>query len=103
MDKKELKGVATPEQIESWKNLHKEVFTVTVGDSIGYLKKPDRNTIKAVSSIGQSDSIRSIEILLENCWLGGDEDIKTDDDKFFGVSQELAKLINFKQAELKKL
>ena len=103
METKELKGTATDEQVAMWKNLHKEVFSVTVEKSVCYLKKPDRATIKAVTAIGSNDPIRASEILLENCWLGGDDTIKTDDEKFFGVSQQLATLVEVKQAELKKL
>ena len=37
-----------------------------------------------------------------DCWLGGDETIKTDDAKFLGVSSVLTELIEVKEAELKK-
>ncbi len=100
---KELKGSASAEQIAMWKNLYREVFSVIVEDSICYLKKPDRVTIKAIASVGTNDPIRGSEILLENCWLGGDENIKTDDEKFFAASQQLTSLLQVKQAELKKL
>ena len=50
-----------------------------------------------------SDPIRSNEVLLENCWLGGDESVKTDDSKFMGVSPVLAEIIQVKEATLKKL
>ncbi|MDR3326912.1 MAG: hypothetical protein LBT04_02070 [Prevotellaceae bacterium] len=103
MKKEDLKGVVTPEQITLWKNLHGEIFSVQVDGSICYLKKPDRSTFKAIASIGQSDPVRANEVLLNDCWLGGDETIKTDDEKFFGVSSQIAGLIEIKQAELKKL
>lgn len=102
-EKKILKGEATPEQVNAWKRQHGEVFMVTVDGSAGYLRKPDRDTMKAVATIGTNDPIRANEVLLENCWLGGDESIKTDDAKFFGVSATLAELVEVKAAELKKL
>ena len=43
------------------------------------------------------------EIMLRNCWLAGDEEIKTDDALFLGVSAKLGELIDIKEAELKKL
>ena len=43
------------------------------------------------------------EILLNNCWIAGDEEIKKDDALFLGVSAKLADLIEVKEAELKKL
>lgn len=103
MEGKTLIGTATEEQIAHWKALHKDIYRIIVADSICYLKKPDRTTMKAVASLGTNDPIKANEILLENCWLGGDTSIKTDDEKFFGVSQKLAELIEIKEAELKKL
>lgn len=102
-EKKILTGEASPEQVNAWKQQHGDVYIVKVEGSAGYLRKPDRDTMKAVASIGSSDPVRSNEVLLENCWLGGDESIKTDDAKFFGVSATLAELVEVKAAELKKL
>ena len=103
MDVQELKGAVNEQQIAQWKAQHKDVYQIEVDGSVCYLKKPDRATMKAITSIGMSDPIRSNEVLLENCWLGGDENIKTDDEKFFGVSAKLADILELKQAELKKL
>ena len=96
-------GKATNEQIELWKKQHKDVFEIVVEDSVCYLHKPDRTTMKAIASVSTSDPIKANEVLLENCWLGGDDSIKHDDEKFFGVSAHLAKLVEIKEAEIKKL
>ena len=100
---RQLKGHASEEQIQEWKRKHGSVYAIETGDSVCYLHKPDRSTMKAVAAVGINDPIRSNEVLLENCWLGGDESIKTDDEKFFSVSPMLAELIEIKEAELKKL
>ena len=94
----ELIGQATPEQIEAWKKAHGEISAVTVDGHVGYLKKPDRRTLSFASSVGTKDPV-----LLNNCWLGGSEAIKTDDALFFGVSAVLGELIVVKEAELVKL
>ena len=80
MNEKENNKTITPEQIESWKKKWGDVFCVTVGDKMKYN-----------------------EILLNNCWLAGDEEIKTDDALFLGVSTKLGELVEVKEAELKKL
>lgn len=98
----ELKGQAAAKQIEEWKKEHGDVFACTVGESICYLKKPDRKTMKYVASVGD-DPIRGNEVLLDCCWLGGDEAIKTDDELFFGVSGQLNEIIQIKEAAIKKL
>ena len=93
----------TKEQIESWKKRHGDVFEVNVDGRTAYLRKPDRKVLGAASVLGKDDPMKYNEILLENCWLGGDEDIKTDDSLFLGVSSVLAEIIEIKKAEIKKI
>jgi hypothetical protein len=105
MTKEKVKhaGEVTPEQIAEWKKKHGKVFAVIVDGHICYLKKPDRNTLSYASTIGMKDPIKFNEIMLENCWLGGSELIKTDDDLFLAASGKLVELINVKDAELVNL
>lgn len=98
----ELKGTATAEQISDWKKKHGDVFKVEVGESVCYLKKPDRKTMSYVATLG-NNPIRANEAMLQNCWLGGDESIKTEDEKFFGVSAKLNEIVQIKDAEVTKL
>lgn len=99
---KQLKGQVDQEQINKWKAVHKDVYAVTVDGSICYLKKPNRATMSHMATLS-SNPIRANEVLLNDTWLAGDESIKTDDDKFFGVTSQLAQIIEIKEAELKKL
>ncbi|MFV0397943.1 MAG: hypothetical protein ACK5JU_07995 [Bacteroidales bacterium] len=98
----QLKGTASAEQIAEWKQKHTDIYKIEVGESVCYLKKPDRKTMSYVSTLA-SNPIRANEALLQNCWLGGDESIKTEDDKFFGVSAKLAEIVQIKEAEITKL
>ncbi len=93
---------ATQEQIDAWKKKHSDVFEVSVDGKFGYLKKPDRKTIAYASSV-QNNPIKSNEIILNNCWIGGDEEIKTDDSLFMSVQAVLGNILEVKQAELVKL
>ena len=93
----------TKEQIESWKKKHGDVFEVNVDGKTAYLKRPDRKVLGAASVLGKDDPMKYNETLLENCWLGGDEEIKTDDSLFLGVSSVLAEIIEIKKAEIKKI
>ena len=98
----ELKGTATAEQIADWKKKHGDIFKAVVDDSVCYLKTPDRKIMSYVATI-PNNPVRANEVLLQNCWLGGDESIKTDDEKFFGVSSKLNEIIEIKEAEITKL
>ena len=95
--------VITEEQIEAWKKKHGSVYSVTVDSKTAYLKKPVRKALSAAAVLGKTDPMKYNEVLLNNCWLGGDEEIKTNDELFLGVSSKLADLIEIKEAELKKL
>lgn len=97
-----LVGQVDQEQINKWKALHKDVYAVTVDGSICYLKKPTRATISHMATLS-TNPIRANEVLLNDTWLGGDETIKTDDDKFLGVTSQLATIVEIKEAEIKKL
>ncbi len=93
----------TTEKIEAWKKQHGEIYSVTVDDKIGFLKKPDRKALGAAAVIGHNNSIKYNEGLLNNCWLGGDEELRENDAYFLGVSNQLAQIIEIKEVELKKL
>lgn len=91
------------EKIETWKKKYGEIFLVEVDGRSAYLKKPDRKALGAAAVIGKTDPMKYNEILLSNCWIEGDEEIKTDDALFLGVSAQLAELIEIKEATIKKL
>jgi hypothetical protein len=93
----------TPEQIESWKKHHGDVYMIDVDGHKAYLKKPDRKTLSYATSVGGKDPIKFNEILLQNCWLGGDEAIKKDDTLFLSAGQVLGELIQVKEASIAKL
>jgi hypothetical protein len=98
-----LSGAATAEQIAAWKRLYGDVFQITVEDKVCYLKRPDRATMSACSTFAEKDEMRLNEVLIENCWLGGDEEVKTNDRYFLPVIQQLGELLRFGTAEIKKL
>ena len=93
----------TKEQIQEWKNQYKDIFVISVEDKKVYLRTPDRKTLSYASTLATKDPLRFNEVILENCWLGGDEEIKTDDALFLAASSKLPDLIQSKEATLEKL
>jgi len=93
----------TKAQIEIWKKKHGEIFELIVGNKTGFLHKPDRNTLRLAFSKAATDPMGMAEVVLANCWLGGDEEIKTDDSYFVGAMSQVQELIEVKEASLKKL
>lgn len=100
MEKKEM---TIEQKIAIWKQAHGDLFQLDVDGHIAYLKKPTRKALSAAAVIGKTDPMKYNEVLLNNCWLEGDEAIKTDDALFLGASAQLAELIEIKEASLKKL
>jgi hypothetical protein len=94
---------ATKEQIEQWKAKHGDVFCIKVEEKACYLKKPSRKTLGYASMAAKTNPLKFNEVLLNDCWLAGDEDIKTDDDLFLSVTGKMVELIEVKEADLEKL
>jgi len=93
----------TKEQIQEWKKKHGNVYEISVDGKKCYLKSPNRKTIGYASAAGKDDPMKFNEIVMRDCWLGGDEEIRTDDTLFLSVSGKLAEIIEVKEVELKKL
>jgi hypothetical protein len=99
----------TQAQIEEWKKKHKDVYLIKVKDEQGntkscYLRRPDRKVLDAAYKAMQKGSISKFnETILNNCWLAGDEEIKTDEYLFGGVAEKLGDIIEFAESEVKKL
>lgn len=66
-----------------------------------WLKSPSRKVISMATALGAKDPIKFGEIILKNCWLGGDMRIQTDDELFLAVNGVLGELIQIKSATLK--
>lgn len=99
----EENGKATLEQIAIWKHNYGDVYEVKVEDKYGYLKKPDRKILSFATSVGQNDPMKFNEMVLNNCWIDGDIDLKNKDEYFFALVAKMNELIEIKEAEIKKL
>lgn len=103
MTETEYIGQATPEQIATWKEKHGEIFAIRAEGHVCYLHKPSRRAISYASVAGKTDPLKFNETLLRECWLGGSEEIRKNDDLFLAASGVLDRLIEVKEAELEKL
>jgi len=99
----QLKGQATPEQVEEWKKQYGKMWAIIVDGHICYLKKPDRKVLGYASVAGKDNPLKFNEVILNNCFISGSEAIKTDDELFLGASSKLVELIQVKEAELVNL
>jgi hypothetical protein len=100
-----LIGEATAEQIQEWKEKYKGgVYALVVDGHIGYFKNPDRREMNAAMSKASSEAaLDMFEDLAGTTFIGGSRAVLTDDDKFFGITQQLKTKMDGKKAILKNL
>jgi hypothetical protein len=92
----------TQEQIDAWKKKFGAVLLYETEDGKqAYFRKPYRRIAGYVATIG--DPVASNEALAKNCFLGGDGEVISDDEYFFGLSRKLPGLMKIKLRELKEL
>lgn len=96
------------EQIAEWKAKFGTVNKITVkdaenGNKVCYLRQPSRKALGYASQASKDNPMKFNEVILNDCWLGGDDEIKTNDTLFLSVSGKIAELIEVKEAELEKL
>lgn len=102
-------GQATSDQIAAWKKEHKEVheLSVKVSDNemvYAYIKKPDRNIIARALSLYHRDQVlQSGEFIRDNCWIGGDQRTKQDEDISISVALQCNQIVPMLEVESKKL
>lgn len=91
--------------IEAWKKQNpKGVHELIVDDKKGYLRNPTRNDLKyAMTRLKSGGELDMVEALLEEMWLGGDQELLDDDDYFFGAASQIQELVKVKDGSLKKL
>lgn len=78
------------------------VFCLRVGDAKAWLRNMDRDLISMVAATAGNDPVGAAELILENCWLEGDERIKHDDDYFLEAIGLLQQLRTDKVGHIKK-
>lgn len=91
------------EQIAKWKETHGDIFRLKVGDKECYLRIPSRKGLSYATVVGKTDPIKRFEVILNDAWLGGDDEIKTNDKSFYSVISYLDSLVELEETALEKL
>ena len=120
MEEVKLIGEVSTEQIEKWKSKYGKVHGVIVDGHIGYVRKVDRATVsyalsqmsfKMATEKGEDDAktiemnmgklFKQGEAVLNNCWLGGSDEIKSNMSLWTAACMKAGELIEIKEADLK--
>ncbi len=102
-------GKLTDAEIETLKKVHGEVneISVAVNDdeteiAYCYIKKPTRNVLELVFGLINTNPYKAAILMLQNCWLAGDNRIKEDDDVTVSAIGPVLGRIKIRHGEIKK-
>jgi hypothetical protein len=91
----------TKQQIEEWKKKHSGVYELQSNGKTAYIFDPtsDIRIMKLLLTAMQRGSLDLVDALLANCWLAGDDEIKTDKYKI-GLVDQVRDLVDIPEAEV---
>jgi hypothetical protein len=90
-------------QLQEWKDKYGGGSILEVEDKGCYLKPPTMLDWKRAMSLLQEVGENAMALsLLNSCWLGGDDVIKTDDSYFLPAKKKLVKLFEYPDAKVEK-
>jgi hypothetical protein len=94
----------TKQQIDAHRAKHGELFRYTTTDGKScLLKTPDLMTLDACRTIAAGSSIKFDKALIDNCWVDGDVELKTEDKYLMGLFEWTQALIIKVDGTLEKL
>ena len=95
----------TAELVESWKKENTcGVSIIQSGGYEAYIRRPTRNDMRELTGKnGTVDPVTYTEIVLDQLWLGGDEEIRTVDKVFYGAMAVVQEVLEVEAANIKKL
>ena len=97
-------GKASEGQIKFWKEQYGSVFEYRSEDGkYGYLRAPSLDILDACRTISGGSSIRFDRALVENCRIGGDEQIVRDEQYLMGLFDWLGNIIKKVDGKLEEL
>jgi hypothetical protein len=99
------KYTPTPEQIAEWKAKYGDIFAYETedGEYACYLKRPSRQVVEQSMMKGQGSGFKIADVILDNCWLGGNPELRSVDKYFTGLQNQIGGIIEVATGELKKL
>lgn len=105
MNHEHLIGQVTFEQVQEWKQLYKQgIYAIETDGHIAYFKNPNRHEMNCAMSKASADAALDMyDELAKRTLIGGSEDVLNDDQKFFGVVQQIKVKMEGKKATLVNL
>lgn len=93
-------AAATAEQIAKWKEQYGKVYKYEVEDKVCFLRPVDRTTYSLAAAKVSTSPAKFNEVIIERIWLAGDEEIRKNDEYYFGLVDFVEELMNKKKGSL---
>lgn len=91
------------EQINEWKEKYGTIYALPIEDKTAFLREPKMKDFKRAFTVMQNDGDLAFgEQMINLLFIGGDEEIKTNDEYFFPARKEIKEFFNFEEAEFTK-
>lgn len=101
MSKTDLKIAIDEKQINEWKAKYGGVYELPVEDKTAYLREPKMKDFKrAFTAMTNGGNLAFGEELINVLFIGGDEEIKTNDEYFLPARKEMKDFFEFDEAEI---
>jgi len=90
--------------IKEYKNKFGHVFKYTSKDGKScLLRNPDLKIIDACRTVSGGSSVKFDKALVDNCWLEGDEELRTNDEYTMGLFDWMGGIIKKVDGQLEEL
>lgn len=92
------------DQLTLWKKQYGNIFGYVSHDGLScVLRSPDLNIIDACRAIAGNSAVKFDTALVDNCWLAGDEELRSQDKYRMGLFDWLGVIITKVEGELGEL
>lgn len=82
---------------------HGEVIHIELEDGKEcFIGRPNRRIVGLAMSKSRTNPLGLIEVILQNCWIAGDEEVKTDGGCLVGLTELADDIIGTVKAKVKK-
>lgn len=94
----------TQEMINEWKEKFGGVYEMPVEDKVAYLREPKMKDYKrAFTAMQNNGDIAFGEEMINILFIGGDEEIKTNDEYFLPARKEIKDFFNYEEPEIESV
>ena len=89
------------QKIFEWKRKYGDIYEIKVDDKSCIIRAVDRKVLSFASV--NTDSIKASETILNELWIAGDEEMRTNDQLFLATINQMQEIMKVKEGSIQKL